>query len=386
MKIASICLTGPFTEGYAYQDNLINKYFAIMGHDCTIIANDKIYKKGNIEKVDTGEKIIDNNIKLIRLRNKDNMPEKFVEKFRMYEGLYESLETIKPDLIFVHGLQFLDIKHIVRYKKKYKNVKIVVDNHADFSNSATNFLSKNILHKVIWKRCAKLIEPYTNKFYGVLPARVNFLHDIYGIESNKIELLVMGADTNEIKFNQQEKIRKDICDRYNLNYDDFILITGGKIDKSKKEVLNLMKSIKKYDINNIKLLVFGSVDSQLEGEFNSLVDNDKIKYIGWLNSNDVYDYFLASNLGVFPGRHSVLWEQAVGSGLPCVFKRWDGTEHIDLDGNCKFLQDGTEEEILEVIQSIVYNQDIYKKMKDISVSKGINYFSYEKISIRSIDI
>ena len=35
---------------------------------------------------------------------------------------------------------------------KNPNVKIFVDNHADFSNSATNWLSLEILHKKIWKR------------------------------------------------------------------------------------------------------------------------------------------------------------------------------------------------------------------------------------------
>ena len=187
MKIVNICLTGPFTEGYAYQDNIISKYFSLMGHNCTIIANKKKYNKGVIEEAIEDEKIIDNDIKLIRLNENKILPKKITERFRIYSGLYEHLNKINPDLIFIHGLQFIDIRHIVKYAKENKGVKIVVDNHADFTNSAKNIFSKNILHKIIWKRCAKMIEPYTDKFYGVLPSRVNFLNELYGIDKCKIE-------------------------------------------------------------------------------------------------------------------------------------------------------------------------------------------------------
>ena len=44
------------------------------------------------------------------------------------QGLYHKLEEIKPDLIFIHGIQFLDIYQVFRYLKVNNNVKVVVDN------------------------------------------------------------------------------------------------------------------------------------------------------------------------------------------------------------------------------------------------------------------
>ena len=80
-----------------------------------------------------------------------------VGKFlRVYEGTYQAIEKAKPDLIFIHGCQFLDMKYVVKYVKKYA-CKVYVDNHADFSNSATNWISKNILHKGLWRHCAHMI-------------------------------------------------------------------------------------------------------------------------------------------------------------------------------------------------------------------------------------
>ncbi|MFK1961527.1 hypothetical protein ACIXEH_11290 [Bacteroides fragilis] len=74
-------------------------------------------------------------------------------------------------------------------------------------------------------------------------------------------------------------------------------------------------------------------------------DNEKIHYVGWLSSEKTIEYFFASDLAVFPGTHSVLWEQAVGIGIPSIFKYWDGMTHVDLGGNCLFLFENSSEEI-----------------------------------------
>ena len=78
----------------------------------------------------------------------------------------------------------MSIIQIVKYAKK-RNVKIYADGHTDFINSAKNWVSKNILHKIIYKYCAKKIEPYVAKFYGTLPLRVKFIRDVYGINPKK---------------------------------------------------------------------------------------------------------------------------------------------------------------------------------------------------------
>lgn len=54
----------------------------------------------------------------------------------------------------------------------------------------------------------KKIEPYVKKFYGVLPARVDFLIDVYNLPKEKCELLVMGADDDLVKKNEKPEIRK----------------------------------------------------------------------------------------------------------------------------------------------------------------------------------
>jgi len=277
----------------------------------------------------------------------------------------------------------MDIKCFVEYAIENPSVKIFVDCHTDFYNSARSWISKNVLHKIIYRRCAKMIEPYTKKFYGVLPARVDFLIDIYKLPKEKVELLVMGAEDEKVAVANNENIKKSIRKKYNIKEDDFLIITGGKLDSNKPQTLVLMQAVKNINKDKIKLLVFGSVNSEYKEKFTELLC-DSVQYIGWVNSKDTYKYFSAADLVIFPGLHSVFWEQVVGMGKPCVFKYIEGFTHIDLGGNCKFLYEDSVDEIKEVINEIVNNNELYEQMKNVAITKGMDTFSYKKIAKRSL--
>ena len=63
---------------------------------------------------------------------------------------------------------------------------------------------------------AQVINPYVTTFYGVLPARVDFLKDVYGLPKNKVEILVMGADDKQVERVEKERIREKIRGQYKV--------------------------------------------------------------------------------------------------------------------------------------------------------------------------
>lgn len=384
MKIVHLCLASFFPDGYSYQENMLPKFHKKIGFEVEVIASRETFNKEGFRDLYDGEMVYINEFGIKVTRLNYVKPVRIFRKLRKYLGLEEQLKKSSPNIIFIHGCQFLDIKIVSKYLEINPNVKVYVDNHADFSNSATNWLSKNVLHKIIWKKCAKNIEPYVEKFYGVLPSRVDFLTEIYGIREDKCELLVMGADDDLVKKAKIENCREKIREKYNIKNSDFLIITGGKIDKWKTQTMLLMEAIKYIKDESIKLIVFGSVDVELREQFNSIVDGEKIIHVGWINSNDTYPLIESADLGVFPGRHSVLWEQAVGQGLPLIVKHWEGTHHIDLGGNVKFLTNDNMLEIKEIIEEIYNNKDEYNTMKKVAVERGIEVFSYENISRKAI--
>lgn len=383
MKITHICLCGPVTDGFSYQDNLLPKYHLMDGHDVTVITSQFIWGvNGQLAKDDRKEYYNEYGIKVIRLLNK--VGKSINSKLKIYENFYNVMERTTPDILFVHGIQFLDIIQVIRYKKKYPAVKVFIDNHADFSNSANNWLSKNILHKIIWRFFANKAKKYTDKFYGVLPARVDFLVDVYKLPKEKVELLVMGADDDEVISAQNESSITNIKSKYNIEENDFLIVTGGKIDSSKKQTILLMEAIKEMKNENFKLIIFGSVVEELKAQVLELCDGKQVQFIGWLNNQETYQHLAAADLVIFPGRHSVLWEQVVGLGKPLIVKYWNGSTHVDLGGNCEFLYQDSKNEMMQKINEIYFNKDKYEFMKKISEERGIEVFSYKNIAKRCI--
>lgn len=382
MRILHICMACTYTEGFNYQENYLSKYHAEK-YETYLITNQFMFAKGNLAKSEDSEYINADGVHVVRLKDQFEF---FPPKVNFYIGLYKqfkkTLDRVAPNIIFIHNIQFNNIRAVAQYAKKHPNVVIYVDNHSDFSNSGTNTISR-VLLKTEWRRCAQIIEPYTKKFYGVLPARVDFLTNVYHLPKEKCELLVMGADDEMVKRADKEFCRS-VRENYGIKEEDFLIVTGGKIDLFKTQTINLMEAVRKIDNANVKLIVFGSVVEELKEKVNSFVDAERIFYEPWLTSEQSYAYFGAADLAVFPGRHSVYWEQVVGQGIPLVCKYWNGTTHVDVGGNVIFLKDDNVEEIVYVLEKLVNHPEEHNKMKEVAVEKAMKVFSYRDISVRAI--
>lgn len=388
MKILHLCLSSFYIENFGYQENLIPKYNKLDGHDVTILASTFNYNERNGEAEWLEEKSYFNShgIKVIRVDFKYPISKKINDKLKIYKDTYKILESEKPDIIFVHGIQFLDLKQVVKYKKKHPECKVVADNHAAYINSAQNFFSKHILHKLIYKKAIQESVPHIDKYFMIAPGCKSLAKQLYQLPEEKMEYLFLGADTANINLEHQKEISKTTRLKLNINEKDFVYITGGKLNRGKKteELINSFKKIKGKDL---KLIIFGVFSDDIKRDMLELIKTDeRIKYIGWLQGEAVYDYFLASNVAIFPGTKSALWEQAICSGLPLICKRWPGMEYVDVGGNCIFLNKDNLKEIEESMNFVRKNIDKYETMKEIAETIGYETFSYEKIARQALDI
>lgn len=384
MKIIQVCLCGSFNPQMGYQDNILPKYYKKLGYECITITSQYFKEKGITARDKRKEITLENMIKIIRVPNKYNLPYKVNSFFRLFAGVHKTLIREKPDIIFLHNFQFLSVFQVIKYCKK-NNVKVYADSHTDYINSASNWLSKKILHGIIWRYCVKQLDPYVIKFWGVTEQRCEFLNEVYHICSSKIDLLVMGADDDKINFDKKEEIRSNIRELHKISNDDFLIITGGKIDENKNIhlLIDVMENIPE---SKVKLIIFGLLADDMKHLEKRINEIPNIIYIGWIGSEKVYDYFLAADLGVFPGTHSVLWEQAVGTGLPCIFKGWKGMKHVDVGGNCLILDSIDTEKLSQELNSIYSNKSRYQGMKEAAHDKGIKAFSYYEIAKKSIEL
>ncbi len=376
MKILHICLANLYIEGMGYQENIIPFFHAEEGNEVFIItANSKQSSMKQNEKE----------------HYNGNIHIKYMERggcfsrYGRFPGLYEELEAFAPDIIFVHGGQFISLHAVTKYCKKNRNVKLYIDQHADYYNTPVNSFRRRTAARYLYGHFIRKAVRYTEKFWGVTPWRCQYLNDVYGVPKEKIDLLVMGGDDREIRFNQMPELRLDIRKRLSLSEDDFVIVTGGKIGRAKNIHL-LMQAVKQLNNDKIKLIVFGALTDDMREEITALSEDRNIRFIGWVPAERIYDYFLSSDLGVFPGTHSVLWEQACACGLPCLFKYWEGMQHIDVGGNCGFLYQDSFEEIEQFIYELYNDKKRYNKMKQCAVEKAIDKFSCRQIAKHAIEM
>lgn len=387
MKIAHICLVGGYTEGLNYQENNLIKYQAEDGHEVSLITTDHCYTEGVWGLCTTETDYINpDGVHIIRLPFAFPLPYNVNRQIGIFKGFKDTLERIRPDIIFVHNLQFQDNRKVASYKRKHPEVVVYADNHSDFSNSARNWFSRNTLYRFWWKPCAKAVEPYVKKFFGVMPSRVDFLQNIYGISADKTDLLIMGADDESVERAAKKEIHKEVREKYGLQPEDFLIVTGGKIDAFKTQTLLLMQAVQEIQREHLKLLVFGSIEEELKEKLLALCDGKKIQYIGWAKGEQSYEYFAAADLVVFPGRHSIYWEQVAAQGIPMICKYWEGTTHVDIGGNVEFLMEDSVEVIKEKILELLDHPEKYEQMKKSAGSDGRNAFSYRLIARKSVGL
>ena len=385
MKILHIAPNVPYNDNWGYQENLLPRYHKKLGNEVTLIITNTMQKDGKVVETDCADYISKDGVRIIRLTKRKYFS-KILTNLRSKMDIMPYLKEIQPDFIFYHAIQSTTIYDVIKYKKKINpNCIIVQDNHMDYYNTHyKNLTLKAWIIRSFYRRINRKSIKYVERVYGVTPWRQQYAEEYFGIPAEKTSLLVMGGDDDFINLSQKAKIKESIRKELNLSENDFVVITGGKIDKTKNIHL-LMQAIKELDKDNLKLIVFGQANEDMMTLIKELSEDIHIRYIGWIDSNKAYDYFLASDLAVFPGTHSVLWEQAAACGIPLIVKNWEGMHHVDVGGNCLFLQNDNVEEIKEKILEVYGNKSFYDNMLKVAEEKGIPTFSYSDIAKRAIE-
>ena len=382
MTIVNITPAAPYNDYWGYQDNLLPKYQKKLGHDVTVITTNLMHQDGGIAEIAPNDYRLNDGERIIRLKYKQYPVAVLTKLFSKLE-IYELLKSIRPDFIFYHGLISNTIFDVIRYiRKDNPQCVLVQDNHFDYNIGSHSTGLKKLLGRGYFRFINRLANPYVSRVYGVTPWRKQYAEDYFRIPPEKTDVLIMGADDEKIDFANREQIRSDIRNQFGFTEDDFVIVTGGKIDRNKKTTL-LMEACRNTD--HVKLLIFGNVKEDVKQEFDEILsESENITYIGWIDADQVYNYFFASDLVFFPGQHSVLWEQACASKVPCVFEKWEGMEHVNNGGNSDFVSPVTVESLREKILELKYT-DKYAKMKQIAESDKTDIYLYSRIAEKSLE-
>jgi 1,2-diacylglycerol 3-alpha-glucosyltransferase len=318
MNIVMVC--DFFDPDLEYQENSLVKYYKSRGHSVTVVTStfDDVFDYYN-DKHDAskpGETYWSDGAKIVKCKYKYNI----LNKYRPFRSIYPILEAEKPDLIFFHDI-IPNIGEGVRYVKRHQNCVMIMDYHADFSNSGANWLSINVLHRLLRGCVLRSARPHLQKIFPIVPEGQRFLEVIYGVERDEMEILPLGVDlelaTEVRNSGEGSKLRAAL----DIPLDAFVIFTGGKLHPLKKTE-RLVEALEDPRCRGAHLLVVGDAGEK-EAEYKRLIlercsRTANVHFCGWQAKRDVYVHMAASDVAIFPASQSVLWQQSIGMGLPLI--------------------------------------------------------------------
>ena len=310
-----------YIENLEYQENLLVKFYRKHGHEVVVITStyDNVFDYYNDEHDNSKPSRIyeDHGAKIIKLPFKYNI----LGKIKKYTNITKIVEDFKPDLLYIHDIM-PNMFEMLPYKKRNPHVKMIMDYHADYTNSAKNWISLNVLHKKIRKYLyMDPIRKHISKFYPIIPGSTKFLKEVYEIPEENMEVLPLGADVDLATEIRNSDIKSVIRKKLNIQAADKVLFTGGKFAPLKRTEL-VIEAFNAINDPKLHLIVVGDADEKTkiykENLLNLAADKENIHFVGWLNNREVYEHLAASDIAVFPSSQSIIWLQAIASHLPII--------------------------------------------------------------------
>ncbi|QPQ54426.1 glycosyltransferase family 4 protein [Allosphingosinicella flava] len=318
MKILIMC--DIFDENIASQENILAKYFLKHGHEVSILTStfesvfDFIANKYDSKREGKIQKL--GSLKVIRRPYRLNL----LHKLRSFRGARNIIYDESPDMVFMLDIM-PDMIEVVRYKKDNPNCRFVMDYHADYSNSGRNLLSIKVLHGIIRKSILGIGMPSLDAIYPVTPASADFLHEVYSVPRDRMELLPLGADMDLGLAIASRNEGRDLRRQLGISEDTVVIFSGGKFARLKRTEI-LIEAVRRLKHLPIELIIVGAANIGEEayaGELKQAASGDPhIHFVGWLNNSDLFRYMDMADLAVFPASQSILWVQAVSMGLPLI--------------------------------------------------------------------
>jgi len=378
LKILHCCLSCFYIDDYSYQENILVQEHVKSGHDVLVIASTETFSsKGSLTYTNPSRYMGSDGAMVYRLPYVKILSKKISRKIRAYQGLYDEIKKFKPELIIFHGMCAYSLLTVALYVKNNSNVLLYADSHEDLNNSATTFLSRNILYRFFYVPIIRLAKKHIQKVLYITYETKKFCKEIYSIEEEKLEFFPLGGKIiNDIDYlGRRERFRQ----KYHCK-DDIVFLQTGKFDKKKKLIESLV-AFRNTKNKKTKLFIAGILHDEIKKDALSLIATDnRIQFIGWANSEDISNLLCMSDIYLQPGSQSATMQMAITHRCALILD--DVPSHRHIFSNNGFLVN-TQKELENAIKNIS-NYGLIKDMCNNSYEYAKKYLDYAMLADRLV--
>jgi glycosyltransferase involved in cell wall biosynthesis len=353
MKI--LYLTPFYYPDHGYTENYLPAKLKELGHKVEIITSclDRYSKK----KFESGI-FVDKDVKVHRLKFR-----KIYENKIYLKNLKKLICHIKPDIVLSTGGIFDFNIYLISALKKKLGFKLFCESHMHYSVINDNIVDK--LGRLLFKNFfLPRIKKMVDRFIVYSKETKELLKKIYNININKMTNIHIGISVDNFypdKFIRDE-IRKDL----KLTEEDVVIVYAGKLNEDKKPftLLKAFNTIKNK--KNLKLIFIGDGETNYLLKMKKYVSfhklNDNVIFIDRVNNQDLYKYYNASDIGVWPSQESLTMLEAAACGLPIIAKNSDYTRERMAYHNGFTYQENDLVDLRIKMDMLINDKNLRKKM------------------------
>lgn len=378
MRILHCCLSNFFIDNYGYQENLLTRQNKIDGHEVQILASTETYfRNTQLGYVSPSRYFDENGIEVIRIPYNRNLPHAIAKKVRHYEGTIQHIKHFAPDVILFHGASAYELVVIAKYVADNPGVKLYVDSHEDFHNSARNILSRELLHKPLYRRWVHMALPRIEKILCLSLESYDFINLLYGVPSDKLELYPLGGTIvdGEEYTARRSRVRMEL----RLEPTDTLFVSTGKMSKPKR-ISEMLRAFRRVPNESFQLLLIGSIPDETRAEIEQLAASDpRVNLVGWKSKDELLDFLCAADMYMQPGTQSATMQSALCCGCPVMLFPYKSHE-MYLKGNGFFVTN--ESDIVSALQTLEASPRLLEDMRKASRMVASEVLDNRKLASR----
>jgi glycosyltransferase involved in cell wall biosynthesis len=238
-------------------------------------------------------------------------------------GLFSTINTYEPEIIYVHGIEYISFFRIIFHYllQRRKTYRLFTDTH-----SLPVFAKGGIFRTLFYGFLKKIIIQFVNQHriiaFSTAEENEYLLKEIYGVDPLLIKPFCIGADLKTFRYDKNERVKQ----RRNLEIGekDILIIFTGRlcIQKSPHLLIDSISLIPENYQRKIYLLFIGFQDEEyMKNEFNKRRNkSSNILIKEAVKSQDLCSYYSASDFAVFPLESTLSSLECQACKLPVIME------------------------------------------------------------------
>lgn len=287
--------------------------------------------------------------------------------------LIKTVKGLNPDIIYVHGIEYISFFRILFYSFFNSNV-LVTDTH-----SLPIFTKGSFTRKLYYSMLKLTIFPLVNYcrinvFYTTEENKL-LLKEIYGIKSVLINPFQIGADFTNFFFTQEGRIK--IRANLAIGPDEVMILYSGRLTQQKGPhlLLEAFSKVEKEVKYKVRIVFIGFQDKEyiqekFGNQFNFLMLNP-------VPSSELRDYFSAADIAVYPLETTLSALECQACRLPVIME--------NNPTNCERIKEGgilyeknNIDDLAKALLTLINNPELRKQKGNNGYTYVTEFYDYER--------